>query len=265
MTLQKLKYLICGSILLSATAASAATWQKVEGEWYSVAAQKDGTVYAMASSGKVQKFDGAGWTVVSTAPMPTAGAYPKYEIAGAQSELFVRDPSNDALFRIDLKAGGAWQQLPGSASAISTGADNTAFAQSKGTIWQSCFCAKASEAAQFRWMMFSAYGPRGVPLKSAAVNESTWALTTAGTPLRWNAKTLDWDQFPGTLDTLSAAVDGTMIGLGLDRAIYRWNGTSWSPDSQLAAPPGVAFIRVSASSKAVVWALSERYELYVNR
>ncbi|MFN7920446.1 MAG: hypothetical protein U0Q16_10135 [Bryobacteraceae bacterium] len=273
---------ILGLTLFTLLAANSfgAAWQTIPGAgWVSVAAQSDGTALATDVNGNVQRINGSTASLVSAVGRQIGVASlvgaTRYRVAGKGASVFVVDQGGSAtsgsIYQID-SATGAPAKLPGNAAVTQVGPDGTAYALSNGALYRSCVCARAGEAAGFKWMLLAVSGPNGDPLKSVSAGSAIWASTNSNAVMRWNSTTLTWDAMPAlpagtSILEISAADDGTVAAItanwiySLDLAARGgpvWRQLSWSYSQ-------TPFSNASASNANVFWAVNAKLQLMVYR
>lgn len=228
-------------------------WRPAAAAVRDVAATPDGTAWLLRPNGQVQALaDGA-----ALEPGPPAAAGPVQTLQSDEHGLLWTTHAGGRVERFD---GTRWQtaaEPPQALSGLALGAQGTVFAVSaQGTLLR-------RDARSGAWQVYgtpasapivtAAVGPDGLPWVIGSRGEF-WAERPQGRPAEEPplpsifTRLLTWRPVGGgPVARVSVADDGGVLALGLDGAVWRWQGgTNWATVSgrlaaMAAAPNGRAW------------------------
>ncbi|HEX3684279.1 MAG TPA: tectonin domain-containing protein [Bryobacteraceae bacterium] len=166
-----------------------------------------------------------------------------------------RSPVSFALLLLSLSAArlpsfgqsGAFEQVPGSLSQISVGAD--------GAVWgldsnQNIFTYDPG-AGQFVQV------PGALTQIAVGNANAVWGLNAQGLIFRWDPNTQDWTYIPGFLKQIAVGADGDVWGLNASAQVWHYNrqAQAWGyvDTSQISIYQGVT--RLAVGNDGAVYAL----------
>jgi hypothetical protein len=220
------RFLNCEAAVKAARCAPAwgARWRKLPGKALDITVAPDGNVWHLGTDQVIYALaSGDVWTSTETVDSAV-----RIAIEAKGNPWYINSAGD--MFR---NAAGGWQQVPGKALDIDTGAD--------GSVWHVGLDNRMYRLCNGNWVADElpgcavkvALGPDGKP----------WRITPDGDIYR-RAESM-WQQIPGKALDLEVGADGSVWSIGLNEtgdgnAMLRWSGTTWEPIDGAASIIAVA-------------------------